>query len=203
MDIYGKARSFTGEKTFIPFRYQGQYEDVETGLYYNRFRYYSPDTGTYMSQDPIGLLGNMPNMYSYVHDSNAWIDPLGLLRVGEVAGYGSKAHAGDGLDAHEMLRNAFLKDSPLTDITTRSGAKGNPAMALDKPLHKAVHDAEARIKASIGMSRNQYFKRAKGNIRVMYQAMQEVLVDTGKISQQQLRNMRRQVEKFAKSKGCY
>ncbi|MFL0183214.1 RHS repeat-associated core domain-containing protein [Tenacibaculum maritimum] len=30
-------------------------------MYYNRFRYYSPDTGTYISQDPIGLRGNNPN----------------------------------------------------------------------------------------------------------------------------------------------
>jgi RHS family protein len=40
-----------------PFRYQGQYEDSETGLYYNRFRYYDPSTGAYISQDPIGLAG--------------------------------------------------------------------------------------------------------------------------------------------------
>ena len=44
-------------KGFIPFRYQGQYEDIETGLYYNRFRYYSPESGTYISQDPIRLAG--------------------------------------------------------------------------------------------------------------------------------------------------
>ncbi|CAA0263115.1 RHS repeat-associated core domain-containing protein [Tenacibaculum maritimum] len=61
-----------------PFRYQGQYEDIETGLYYNRFRYYSPDTGTYISQDPIGLLGNNPNFYAYVHDVNSWVDVFGL-----------------------------------------------------------------------------------------------------------------------------
>ncbi|WP_262885492.1 RHS repeat-associated core domain-containing protein [Tenacibaculum maritimum] len=61
-----------------PFRYQGQYEDVETGLYYNRFRYYSPDSGTYISKDPIGLLGNNPNLYAYVHDVNSWVDPFGL-----------------------------------------------------------------------------------------------------------------------------
>ena len=40
-----------------PFRYQGQYEDSETGLYYNRFRYYSPDEGMYISQDPIRRAG--------------------------------------------------------------------------------------------------------------------------------------------------
>ncbi|MFL0093941.1 RHS repeat-associated core domain-containing protein [Tenacibaculum maritimum] len=81
LDIYGKVRNLHGEKTFIPFRYQGQYEDIETGLYYNRFRYYSPDTGTYISQDPIGLLGNNPNLYAYVKDSNTWIDPFGLSGI--------------------------------------------------------------------------------------------------------------------------
>nr|WP_237397876.1 RHS repeat-associated core domain-containing protein [Gilliamella sp. Lep-s35] len=60
------------------FRQLGQYEDVETGLYYNRFRYYNPETGLYISQDPIKLAGNNPNFYAYVHDSNAWVDPFGL-----------------------------------------------------------------------------------------------------------------------------
>ena len=64
--------------SFIPFRQLGQYEDVETGLYYNRFRYYDCNTGTYISQDPIGLAGNNPNFYAYVLDSNSWIDPFGL-----------------------------------------------------------------------------------------------------------------------------
>ena len=64
-----------------PFRYQGQYEDVETGLYYNRFRYYSPDTGTYINQDPVKLDSGEPNFYVYVHDSNIWIDPFGLSQT--------------------------------------------------------------------------------------------------------------------------
>ncbi|WP_099139125.1 DUF6531 domain-containing protein, partial [Xenorhabdus szentirmaii] len=38
-------------------RFAGQYEDEESGLYYNRFRYYSPETAQYISPDPIGLLG--------------------------------------------------------------------------------------------------------------------------------------------------
>ncbi len=60
------------------FRCQGQYEDCETGLYYNQFRYYSPETGSYISQDPIGLAGGNPTLYGYVFDSNTQIDPLGL-----------------------------------------------------------------------------------------------------------------------------
>jgi RHS repeat-associated protein len=60
------------------FRQLGQYEDVETGLYYNRFRYYDPETGLYISQAPIGLAGNYPNFYAYTFDSNSEVAPFGL-----------------------------------------------------------------------------------------------------------------------------
>ena len=67
-----------GDRTLVPFRYQGQYEDIETGLYYNRFRYYSPQMGMYISSDPIGLAGNNPTLYGYVEDVNILMDELGL-----------------------------------------------------------------------------------------------------------------------------
>ncbi|WP_310283201.1 RHS repeat-associated core domain-containing protein [Flavobacterium piscis] len=76
--MYGGLRNLKGDRDFIPFRQLGQYEDVETDLYYNRYRYYSPDTGLYLSQDRIGLAGNNPNFYAYVHDSNSWVDVFGL-----------------------------------------------------------------------------------------------------------------------------
>ncbi|MFJ1492359.1 DUF6531 domain-containing protein [Capnocytophaga canis] len=76
-DIYGRIRKLQGDKAFIPFRQLGQYEDVETGLYYNRFRYYDCNTGTYISQDPIGLDGGLA-FYAYVHDVNGWVDVFGL-----------------------------------------------------------------------------------------------------------------------------
>ena len=72
------AHSLSMSKGFMPFRYQGQYENIEIGLYYNRFRYYSPDSGTYISQDPIGLEGNNPNFYGYTFDSNTEVDVWGL-----------------------------------------------------------------------------------------------------------------------------
>ena len=84
LDIYGRVmtdRNHTpkGDIDFIPFRYQGQYHDIETGLYYNRFRYYDPTTGNYTQQDPIGLEGNNPTLYAYVHSPHAWVDPFGLM----------------------------------------------------------------------------------------------------------------------------
>lgn len=80
LDIYGKTRKETKENyNFVPFLYQGQYLDSETDLCYNRFRYYDPNAGNYISQDPIGLAGGNPTLYGYVHDSNTQVDPLGLV----------------------------------------------------------------------------------------------------------------------------
>ena len=78
LDVYGRVMECRGDRSLVPFRYQGQYEDAETGLYYNRFRYYSPEMGMYISSDPIGLAGNNPTLYGYVEDVNAWLDALGL-----------------------------------------------------------------------------------------------------------------------------
>jgi RHS repeat-associated protein len=78
IDCYGSTRKLIGEKGFCPYLYQGQYVDGETGLAYNRFRYYDNESGNYISQDPIGLDGGNNTLYSYVHDSNLWIDEFGL-----------------------------------------------------------------------------------------------------------------------------
>lgn len=58
-------------------RFQGQYFDLETGLHYNRYRYYSPYVGRFVSKDPIGLLGGSNN-YAYTPSPTEWVDPLGL-----------------------------------------------------------------------------------------------------------------------------
>jgi RHS repeat-associated protein len=55
-------------------------ENDSTGLYYYRFRYYSPVLQRFVSQDPIGFRGGNPNLYSYVrNDPIRWIDPFGLV----------------------------------------------------------------------------------------------------------------------------
>jgi RHS repeat-associated protein len=60
-----------------PIRFQGQYHDPETGLHYNRHRYYDPGVGRFISKDPIGYSGGL-NLYHYVPNPTGWIDPLGL-----------------------------------------------------------------------------------------------------------------------------
>jgi RHS repeat-associated protein len=72
---FGRAELKRGSAT-TPFRFPGQQEDAETGLHYNRYRYYDPDTGRYISPDPVGIAGGL-NLYSYGPNPIAWVDPMG------------------------------------------------------------------------------------------------------------------------------
>ncbi|EEW6712386.1 RHS repeat protein [Escherichia albertii] len=60
-----------------PYRLSGQQYDEESGLYYNRHRYYDPLQGRYITQDLIGLEGGL-NHYQYPLNPIEHIDPLGL-----------------------------------------------------------------------------------------------------------------------------
>jgi RHS repeat-associated protein len=63
-----------------PLRYPGQYADPETGLHYNHYRYYDPETARYLSPDPLGL-EPADNHHAYVPNPLAWMDALGLKCV--------------------------------------------------------------------------------------------------------------------------
>ena len=57
-----------------------QYADRETGLQYNFFRYYEPDAGRFVNQNPIGLDGG-DNLYLFAFNSQIWVDALGLPKA--------------------------------------------------------------------------------------------------------------------------
>jgi RHS repeat-associated protein len=68
-------------------RFPGQYEDNETGLYYNWNRHYEPEAGSYITRDPIGIKGGI-NVYTYTKGNPLiYTDPQGLL-VGSIGAGG-------------------------------------------------------------------------------------------------------------------
>ena len=74
-ELWGRAKILV-DQIENPLRLLGQYADPETGLHYNRNRYYDPNAGQFISQDPIGLLGG-ENLYAYAPNPLVWVDPLG------------------------------------------------------------------------------------------------------------------------------
>jgi RHS repeat-associated protein len=105
-----------GEATTL--RFQGQYEDGETGLFYNRFRYYDPDAGLYISPDPLGLEGGL-RPFGYGINPTRWIDPLGLALFivdpsGQCAVLGTKTELEKMRvkDGHHIVQDAAVKNLP-------------------------------------------------------------------------------------------
>ena len=107
LNTWGKAFDIKTINESNPFeqsniRFQGQYYDKETGLHYNRYRYYDPHSSRYMSKDPIGLEGGL-NTSAYVSNPTQWVDPMGLQSVG-----GKKSGLGLGILLPNTM-SAFAK----------------------------------------------------------------------------------------------
>ena len=102
-----------------PIRFQGQYHDHETGLHYNRYRYYDPRAGRFISQDPISYLGGV-NLYQYVPNPIDWIDPWGLARIKNAVD-GDRRHQEFNTEISAKHPNASIQsECYLRDATGRS-----------------------------------------------------------------------------------
>lgn len=109
-----------------PLRLQGQYFDSESGLSYNRNRYYDSSMGSFISQDPLGLAPG-ENLYQYAPNIWRWTDPLGLSCGKDVA---------LGLDPHyKSLPGVNYKNWAAEGITRRT---------VDNRFGRAFHQAVDR-----------------------------------------------------------
>ena len=120
-------------------RFQNQWEDEETGLYYNLNRYYDPDSGQYLSTDPIGLEGGL-RTHGYVHDPMQWVDPLGLCKAPRV---GQKVYRIFG-EKNNPFGESWTPVDPRTATNYRSEA-GLPGVNTGR------FALEGRIKDSSGI----------------------------------------------------
>jgi RHS repeat-associated protein len=97
-----------------PFRFQGQQFDEETGLHYNRFRYYDPAIGRFISEDPIGLMGGV-NLVVFAPNSAGWIDVFGLARC-PLSSYPAWMKAKKGQERHHLIPHE-LKDHSIFSMS--------------------------------------------------------------------------------------
>ncbi|WP_288898437.1 RHS repeat-associated core domain-containing protein [uncultured Delftia sp.] len=132
-----------------PLRFQGQYFDGETGLHYNRFRYYDPVVGRFMHQDPIGLEGG-ENLYHYGANPLDWIDPEGLSthrnRMNKKVGQHTSHQT------HHMIPKEVFKKFPILNCidkdhlhnlinlpTERGRYKGQKGKYFGRSTHNTNH----------------------------------------------------------------
>ena len=121
---FGNASVNPNSEVVNNFRFPGQYFDTESGLHYNYYRYYDPNTGRYLTPDPIGLNGGI-NLFSYVkNDPINLIDPFGLWSAwGGTTGVASwgpwGGNAGSGI-AYDS--GAGIGGYTTTGTTTGAGA---------------------------------------------------------------------------------
>ncbi|MCX4734896.1 putative T7SS-secreted protein [Streptomyces sp. NBC_01363] len=108
--LWGATTWAVKSGAYTPLRFPGQYYDPETGLHYNFFRYYEPETARYLTPDPLGLTP-APNPNTYVNNPNNWVDPLGLGPCREL-GLSTGAQR-----ALEKLEN--IKRDPLGEINSQ------------------------------------------------------------------------------------
>ncbi|WP_459926611.1 RHS repeat-associated core domain-containing protein [Flavobacterium covae] len=126
--MYGKTRKIEGDQNLIPFLYQGQYYDHDIELAYNLFRYYNPETGTYISQDPIGLLGGN-ELYAYVQNSNIQIDKFGW--------YSDLLDTGMG---HHLMPRSVAKKLDITELAQTNSIAWYPNNGVNTAtLHGEMH----------------------------------------------------------------
>ncbi|WP_263641672.1 RHS repeat domain-containing protein [Neisseria zalophi] len=109
---WGKLKSETNVTEIVhqPFRLQNQYCDQETGLHYNFFRYYEPECGRFVNQDPIKLSGGN-NFYQFAENITGWLDPLGLATL-KLSGRIIRVHAND-VDPFPSMPHGHIYDENL------------------------------------------------------------------------------------------
>lgn len=129
-------------------------------MYYNRFRYYYPDSGTYINQDPIRLLGGN-KLYSYVNNINLFIDPLGLNKVFHFPNFDEAREAAFDLASGGDITVTFspTKYDPITGTEVEFKGSNGSKVAYDS-AHADMDISHGHDKPHIGVQ--QGGKRGAG-----------------------------------------
>ncbi|QSQ14916.1 RHS repeat-associated core domain-containing protein [Myxococcus landrumensis] len=112
LSAWGELREVAKTEVSCPVRFQGQWHDEESELHYNRYRYYDPATGRYVSRDPIGLWGGL-NAYAYSRSPLTQADPYGLTGGCPPLDWSIVSKKGENREDHVRLHNV---DNPTRTV---------------------------------------------------------------------------------------
>jgi type VI secretion system secreted protein VgrG len=141
---YGLTARSLAQEVDNPIRFPGQYHDEESGLHYNRFRYYDPQVGRYINQDPIGFNGGS-NLYSYAYDApSVAYDPTGLfVPLIVAAAFVGRGVLGGGLEIGVQTAKQVFRQ------IKENWMEGHPLMAIDLDC-VTIDWADVSVSAAIG-----------------------------------------------------
>ncbi len=127
-DAYGNPTSPPPTGITTPFGYAGQYTDPETGLQYDRARYYDPSTGQLLTRDPAASITQEP--YSYAFDGPVDVsDPSGLCGAGSV---------GDFLNSFNPFSSQNCAYQAAQDIAGAAGDAAGVVVRNARPIAEAA-----------------------------------------------------------------
>jgi RHS repeat-associated protein len=170
LSALGELEEERATATDTPLRFPGQYADAETGLHYNRFRYYDPELGRFLSPDPISIEGNT-NEWAYARNPIGWIDPLGW-RDGAALEAAMGTEKPKGHQAHHIIPEELYDDKhAMLGPTAHTKQNGIylPTYADDRPpgtsgtIHRGSHPAYTKaVKAKLDKAHADLAKKHGG-----------------------------------------
>jgi RHS repeat-associated protein len=139
---FGRVEYVDGAAAATDLRFFGHVEDAETGLFYNRYRHYDPDTGRYLSPEPLGLMGGLSPFGYAANDPVGMVDPDGLAVISTAhsgsdnnptaSGAGASKSARHGhANIHPAVRGALV---PTKDLENRTGETCAEPVAVSEYL---------------------------------------------------------------------
>lgn len=168
-ELFGRVQGDADKLT--PLRFPGQYADEETGLHYNRNRYYDPETGAYLSPEPLRIEGGL-RPYAYVDNRPAeYVDIDGLVRCTLTRSSGepiTRSSGGSPTTLHPAVEKALVREP------ARSNHDPRPADQCAEPhvLSEHLRDWERRNSPRSCQPGSPGWKRNLGSALDEVQGMQ-------------------------------
>ncbi len=184
-DAYGQAHIDSSPLFTCNLRRPGSYCDEETGLYYNRYRYYDPTLGRFIQPDPIGLAGGI-NLYAYSATPLSAVDLLGL-NADLCGGVDTQKHKDDGQPGKpqtEQVPNPRPADDPVrvyrnVDLSKMDKAYiADPRLIVEMPF--VGKDSSGGNAAGFKRNASYYWKEVMKKNREFFSKANQRKIDANK-----------------------